>query len=352
MNIYLEVEKQRKKSLPFVAYRKPNSDTLIAFFQKDNQVHQSAHLNETGFVFTSFLNDERIVFPESDCTLLIQNIKDTVVDFSPFVLKELPIALKAFHEQLVVKGVSAIKGNAFEKVVLSRREQVTINAADYLLYFKRLVKAYMGAFCYWWYHPEIGEWMGATPEQLLKAEEKTIKTVALAGTQLVQEKEPVEWQEKEKEEQQIVTDFIVSSLQPYTAGIEVTEPYTYKAGTVMHIKTDIQAMLKDTSDFEKVVNALHPTPALCGFPKNEAQKFITENEGYNRAFYSGYLGELNKNFETQQTETSDLFVNLRCMQLKSDKAYLYLGGGITKDSIPESEFFETVNKSKTIKKIL
>ena len=352
MDSYSEIDKQRKKQLPFVAYRKPNSNTLIVFLQKDNRVHQSVHLSETGFVFTSFLNDERIVFAETDCTLLIQDIKDTAVDFSPFVAKELPIALKTFHERLVAKGVSAIKGNAFEKVVLSRREQVGIDAADYLLYFKRLVKAYTGAFCYWWYHPEIGEWMGATPEQLLQAEGKTIRTVALAGTRLVQEKEPAEWREKEKEEQQIVTDFIVSSLQPYTAGIEVTAPYTYKAGAVMHIKTDIQALLKKASDFEEVVNALHPTPALCGFPKKEAQAFIIENEGYNRAFYSGYLGELNKNFETQQAQASDLFVNLRCMQLKSDKAYLYLGGGITKDSMPEPEFFETVNKSKTIKKVL
>jgi isochorismate synthase len=76
-----------------------------------------------------------------------------------------------------------------------------------------------------------------------------------------------------------------------------------------------------------------------------------ENENYDRTFYSGFLGELNSGVTTDSV-SSDLFVNLRCMQISDQKAYLYMGCGITKDSIPEKEWEESSNKSATMKKIL
>ena len=82
------------------------------------------------------------------------------------------------------------------------------------------------------------------------------------------------------------------------------------------------------------------------------KEIIIKNEGYNREFYSGFLGEINKDFENNEDNKSDIFVNLRCMELEKEIANLFIGGGITKDSVPENEFIETINKSKTIKKIL
>ncbi|MFN9108978.1 MAG: chorismate-binding protein, partial [Bacteroidota bacterium] len=76
-----------------------------------------------------------------------------------------------------------------------------------------------------------------------------------------------------------------------------------------------------------------------------------KNEGYDRGFYSGFLGELNFDFETKEF-ASDLYVNLRCMQIEGNLAHIYVGGGITADSDAESEWLETVNKSQTMKKIL
>jgi isochorismate synthase len=97
---------------------------------------------------------------------------------------------------------------------------------------------------------------------------------------------------------------------------------------------------------------LHPTPAVCGFPKLDAQKFIIENEGYDRTFYAGFLGEWNKDFVSYKENCSDLYVNLRCMKIEDQKAKLYVGGGINKGSNPEKEYIETVNKSLTMKKVL
>lgn len=112
---------------------------------------------------------------------------------------------------------------------------------------------------------------------------------------------------------------------------------------------------------------MHPTPAVCGLPKDISKAFILKNENYNREFYTGFLGELNikerksRNVNRHNIENdayasvknvSNLYVNLRCMQLVNNHAIVYIGGGITKDSIPEKEWEETVSKSQVIKSIL
>ena len=87
-------------------------------------------------------------------------------------------------------------------------------------------------------------------------------------------------------------------------------------------------------------------------PKKEAMQFLLDSEGYNREYYSGYLGELHHDVATGKDSCTDLFVNLRCMKIVENQAHLYIGCGITKDSNPEKEFFETVNKSMTMRKVI
>ena len=74
----------------------------------------------------------------------------------------------------------------------------------------------------------------------------------------------------------------------------------------MHLKTDIQAEVEDRNSISNIIDSLHPTPAVCGFPKEVAKQFILENEGYNREFYAGFLGEWNKDFQTFKEEQTDL----------------------------------------------
>ena len=141
-----------------------------------------------------------------------------------------------------------------------------------------------------------------------------------------------------------------------------------KAGNLLHLKTNISGTLSSNIvDFQQILNTLHPTPAVCGVPKAEAKAFILQHENYHREFYTGFLGELNlKEKRSRQTmrhnaendafttviTVSNLYVNLRCMQLKNAQAMIYVGGGITKDSIPEAEWEETVNKAQTIKSVI
>jgi len=249
----------------------------------------------------------------------------------------------------VQKGIDVIQHGEFGKVVLSRKETFSCPEFDLVSTFQKLLQSYPTAFTYCFFHPKVGLWLGAFSEQLIQVKRKNLRTMAVAGTQVYQEN--VIWEPKEKAEQQFVTDFITQSLNDYVSDTKVSEPYTMKAGNLVHIKTDIEADLNHSSDLKEVIKILHPTPAVCGFPKDNAKTFILNQEGYDREFYSGFLGELNLDFEKNENST-DLYVNLRCMKIEKNAVNLYVGCGITKDSIPEKEWLETVNKSKTMKQVL
>lgn len=348
---FLKIKKHKEQNLPFVLYSKPNSSTLVGFLQQNNALYKVSDYTEKGFVFGSFDEKQLILIPENESEII--TAQNEVTSFEPIEIDDLSFDAKAKkqYEDLVAKGVEAIKNEEFKKVVLSRSEEVSLAQFDFIETFQHLVQIYPATFCYCFFHPEIGLWMGATPEKLLKANGNVFETMALAGTQKDIPETQIVWQQKEKDEQQFVTDFIVKRLREFTASVVVSEPYSLKAGSIWHIKTDISGVLKENSTLEEVIDTLHPTPAVCGLPKKKSKAFIIENENYDRTFYTGFLGELNCSF-TGNEVSSDLFVNLRNMQIQEDKAILYMGCGITKESIPEKEWEESVNKSMTMKRVL
>ena len=144
----------------------------------------------------------------------------------------------------------------------------------------------------------------------------------------------------------MVTDYIKNSTENLVENIQISKAYTQKAGNVVHLKSDISGKLKSDVSENDIINALHPTSAVCGMPLHVARNFILENEKYNRKYYSGFLGEF------QMQEQTNLFVNLRCLEVLNNAVNVYVGCGITKDSNPEMEFLETENKSMTMRDVL
>jgi isochorismate synthase len=355
-SIFDKVNQHRKQHLPFVLYRKPNSKTVVGIFQENDHLYFSNDFHEKGFVFAPFRNDNVIVFP-----LEFSQVKFAaphLVSSGDMAISDIEVDRtdKQSFIALVQKGIDAINKGVFNKVVLSRAETIELTDFDVELVFERMLQHYSTAFCYCWFHPKIGMWMGATPEKLLHAKENKFDTMALAGTQSFQGNDVVFWPNKEREEQEFVTDFILENLRKVASEVNMSSPYTTRAGNLLHLKTDIEGVLNQDSNLKKVVDILHPTPAVCGLPKLLAKDFIIENEGYEREYYTGFLGELNHDFNTNAI-SSDLYVNLRCMKIDigsnlTAKAHLFMGCGITKKSDPEAEWEETVNKSKTMKQIL
>ena len=349
--IEAKVQNQLAQKLPFVLYCKPKSEEIIGLFQQNDTVYKVEDYTEKGFVFASFDGNQTYIIPENQSEIMRFVWDKKEVSFPE---KEVPVAdesEKKEFENLVSKGIQGIKNQEFKKVVLSRKETVDLVDFDLETTFEKLVQLYPTTFVYCFFHPKLGTWLGATPEQLLKANDSVFETIALAGTQKANDSSAVIWKQKEKEEQQFVTDYIVNKLKNVASDVLVSEPYSIQAGSIWHIKTDISGVFNLGSSLQQVVSLLHPTPAVCGLPKEDSKAFILENEKYDRTFYTGFLGELNSSL-TNETQSSDLFVNLRCMQIVENEALLYMGCGITKDSIPEKEWEESSNKSVTMKKVL
>ncbi len=371
-DFFKRIETQYNHKLPFVVYRKPNEHQVNALLQETNDLHFTSDFSEKGFVFSPFdAAEETVLIPLEGAKSIHANAiaSETI---SNLLKKKRPhinenLEEKEQHINLIKKGVEAISNKQFKKVVLSRQETVTISDPNPIAILKNLLNTYASAFVYCWYHPKVGLWLGATPETLIKIEGNQFSIMALAGTQDYIDTLDVVWQDKEKQEQQFVTDFIIDNLKPVVESFKVSDVETVKAGNLLHLKTMISARLKSESNLKEIISVLHPTPAVCGLPKQDTKQFILDNEHYDRTFYTGFLGELNmetklqsrsakRNIEnrayTIKRKSTRLYVNLRCMQLKNAEAIIYVGGGITKHSNPESEWEETVSKSLVIKNIL
>ncbi|MCK5400762.1 MAG: chorismate-binding protein [Flavobacteriaceae bacterium] len=351
-DFFESLEQQFKNESPFVVYRKPDDNTIKAMLQQDSELFTITDFKESGFVFAPFEDKEDAVLIPLEKSELI-SIENFISELSaipaPDSYREAGISSKdnkKDHINLVQKGIEAIEVNQFQKVVLSRQEIIRISETNPISIFKGLLSKYKSAFVYCWFHPKVGLWLGATPETLLRIKDNRFYTMALAGTQQYEETIDVHWDNKNIEEQQLVSNFIMDKLKEVAADLSISEVKTIKAGSLLHLRSDISGTIKqETNNLKRLINILHPTPAVCGLPKNNAKQFILKNENYNREFYTGFLGEFEAN-------NSTLYVNLRCMQLKNHEAILYIGGGITKDSIPENEWEETLNKAKIMKRVL
>ena len=349
-DLFIKIKTQQEQNLPFVLFAKPNSDRMVGLFQKNDHLYFLDDFAAVGFVFAPFDGEMVPYIPLKESDVFVEKITQTDYILSNDTFSSIDEKAKTDFESLVQKGIDAIASGIFRKVVLSRKESVNLGQFDLEMTFKKLVAFYPTAFKYCFFHPKIGMWMGATPEQFLKINQKALQTVAFAGTQAANGNDKVFWAEKEAEEQRLVTEFITTGLQDKVTEVTVSSPYSVRAGNLWHIKTDISANAKSKKAIGEIILALHPTSAVCGLPKAEAKAFILEKEQYDREYYSGFLGELNIDLATFKTQQSDLFVNLRCMKIVGETAELFIGCGITHDSIPEDEFTETVNKSMTMKK--
>ena len=154
------------------------------------------------------------------------------------------------------------------------------------------------------------------------------------------------WSMKNIQEQRYVATYIMQCLEHFSNHIEEEGPTTVQAANVVHLRSDFRFSLTDEEQLGTLLQALHPTPAVCGLPKTEAMEFIVRNEASSRRYYSGFSGPLMMNGQTH------LFVSLRCMQLFADGYQLYAGGGLLPDSQEALEWNETEAKMKAMRQLI
>jgi isochorismate synthase len=352
-----------EKNIPFVSFRLPGRTSIYTWVQLSGRIIFAESVNEIidkhGFLYAPFHRRTNlpVVFFEPELIIKNFDIPESIINkiagLSPlYPGSSEQVSMQVSKEEYLQKATGLIKlcQGDLKKAVLSRNQLVKkIPGFDAGNFFIRLQDKYPSAFCHLIHIPGAGTWTGASPETLLRIDERYAKTVSLAGTQVkpVDSKE-IRWNEKEMEEQRLVTDFIIQILNQFKIkDYQIEGPQTIEAGNAIHIATSFifdRTYLKNRMG--EFLEQLHPTPAVCGIPKERALELILQTENHNREYYSGYCGLFNVKDRT------DLFVNLRCMKILDQSFVLYVGGGITAKSVPKKEWEETELKSQTLLSII
>ena len=354
INSYLE------KNIPFALFRAP--EKAVRFVAQLSELTIIDDAQKTGFHFAPFSKRENVphLIIQNDVDIELSQLGKNVFPSIAHIEKLSPLN---FNEPIIEKAVSFptyekdlhtyfdfFKNNNTQKAIYSRIKKVEKSEDfDLIDFFKKIENAYSNAFVYLVHLPGVGLWAGATPEILLKYKNGEAETVALAGTQRLfdnQNIQSLEWGRKEIEEHQMVADYIFKKINNNNLEIiEASDPYTSKAGAMAHLKQCFKFKI-NRNELTHFINDLHPTPAVCGLPKEKALDLIYATEPYHRQYYAGYLGMVEGNNDV------DFYVNLRCMKIYNNTATLFVGGGITADSIPQKEWEETELKAKTLLNVL
>lgn len=337
----------------YAFYRLPHADRYTMIEGTTEEFTSCTQLNgQTGFVIAPFevRADQPIVIIRGESRVQVfdscqcQSADALVAVSTPDACRSTyTIDFANFHSQLLQ--------GTFRKIVLSRcSEEKGLLPTDAQTLFFRACQLYPRMFIALVHTPQSGTWLTATPEILLEGSGSDWRTIALAGTmklepeQLDGEGENVRWSTKNIEEQRIVATYIAECLERFSDDFREEGPRTVRAANLVHLRSDFTFKLDSNDHIGDLLQALHPTPAVCGLPKRDAFRFILQNEHTPRRYYSGFMGPLGA--------SAHLYVSLRCMNITADGFCLYAGGGLLRDSTEEQEWQETEAKLETMRRVL
>lgn len=263
----------------------------------------------------------------SECTILNQEASESGY-------------LSAVH-----KALESIKAGEIQKVVVSRKLKIRTNGEFVPLDLLNKLRGKYPDCCSFSFQNGKGEsFIGSTPERLIRVKDGVFETEALAGSiargenarQDAYFSRQLLASEKDRLEHGLVLKFIEEALEKLGLEVEAEAvPEILQLSNIQHLRVPLKGKMKSGLHLLDLVEALHPTPALGGYPKAEAQKKISEIEDGERDRYGGLTGWLNLNGDGEFT------VNIRCARVNADRATLFGGAGIVADSIPEKELRET-----------
>ncbi|GBQ95553.1 isochorismate synthase MenF [Asaia lannensis] len=263
----------------------------------------------------------------------------------------------AGYTEAVRRAAALIRGNALQKVVLARELAVEFDTAICLdAVFNRLVTLNPGVTHFQIPLNQGGTLLGASPELLLRREGRRVMCNPLAGSAR-RVADPVKdaaigaallGSPKDRHEHSFVVAQIKEALAPVCDSLHVPpEPSLVQTAQMWHLGTHIEGILTDTGlSALDLALLLHPTPAVCGTPTQEARALIGELEPFDRGTFAGAVGWCDDKGDGEWA------VTIRCGIVEDRKIRLYAGAGIVGDSDPEMEWAETEAKLGTMLTVL
>ena len=242
-------------------------------------------------------------------------------------------------------ALTAIDEGRVSKVVLARTlDVVTGSPLDPIEVVHHLWTGNGGSYVFY-FEPEEGcALLGAAPETVTKLSAGRFHATAVAGTvargETASEQKQLAEQllasEKEGVEQRIALEDMVARLGPLAEEIHAQpEPHVLTLARLQHLETEIRARLPEGTSALTVLEALHPTPAVCGLPRGAALEFLEEEEPFERGWYAGPVGWFD-------LDGNGVFVPaLRCAVVRDLRWRLFAGAGLVEGSDPGLEWDET-----------
>jgi isochorismate synthase len=243
---------------------------------------------------------------------------------------------------LVARTAKHIGGSdRLRKVVLAREVVVTADRPfDVAAVVGRLRAGYPGCYVF-----SVDGFVGASPELLVSRQGDVVRSHPMAGT-APRGGDPAAdarlaarllASTKNREEHQITIDMVHDTLLPWCSYLDdEAEPSVVAVANVQHLATMVEGRLSEPApSVTELVAALHPTPAVCGDPRDEAMAFIEANERLDRRRYTGTVGWVDGR------GNGSWAVSVRCADVDGSVARVCAGNGIVADSDPATELAET-----------
>ena len=306
--------------------------------------------NEQAFVSIHLITDEEQSMEtfeklriERDALIHTAQVKE-LKTHSKSKLVEREDRLKEKYLQAVENVTKRIRGKEVKKVVIGRSLKLTFDdvfSSSSVLYNTSIEQPESYLFGL---EKDDKIFFGATPERLVKVEHGEALSAGIAGSikrgeTSVEDRalgESLLADPKNLAEHKYVVDMINDVFNQYCEEVKVpSRPKLLKIRDIQHLHTPISGKVKNSASLFQLIEALHPTPAMGGVPREEAVTIIRESEQMNRGYYAAPIGWIN-------TEGDGEFaVGIRSALLEKEHAYLYAGGGIVAESSSLEEFEET-----------
>lgn len=259
-------------------------------------------------------------------------------------------------EEAVMNALAAISSGRVSKVVLARTmDVITEGRLDPVEVVQHLWEENRGSHVFLFEPAEGCPLVGAAPETVATMSRGAFHATAVAGTvargETPEEQAALAAQllasEKDAVEHRIALDDMVARLGPLAHEVQSQpEPHVLTLARIQHLETKIRAVVPDGSTVLKVLEALHPTPAVCGLPRDDALEFLAREEPFERGWYSGPVGWFD-------VEGNGVFAPaLRCAVARDREWRLFAGAGIVAGSDPRLEWEETGIKFEPVLRAL
>jgi len=282
---------------------------------------------------------------------------ESIADGTPKMISETDFPDKNQWKANVQSALKAFKARRYEKIVLARKRALEFsdNINHFIILQKLKEKAASSyTFCF---QPEDNlAFIGASPELLYYRKGRKLQSEAVAGTRTRGRTsredqglgEELLRSEKDLREHRYVVDSIkdaFTNLTPPKLNCNNMSVSLLKLARIQHLIASFDTQLKENVSDAELIETLHPTAAVGGYPKDKAVEEIGRLEGFNRGWYAAPVGWVKR-------DAAEFVVAIRCGLVKDNTLNLYSGAGIINGSVPDNEWDEMNNKIDTFLSVL